>query len=223
MRTVTEYKPNTLKLQKNAVLSFERATGKKIADATSQDMEAWMHKLRADGMAINSCRAYLSVIKNMAAELAAAELPRRAQTAKRTLSAEEARHLLAVATEKDYAWLAVCLLAGVEALNWTWGNLYDPTRIIPMEAYLVVVDEARRRGYQTFPFAYHNNPNAHWVAHYERDELVCGLTQHEINRRLKSLARTDRGRKPGPADTSLVVDESSAGHWRYRSGADRVG
>jgi hypothetical protein len=187
MTTSPEYKANSLKTAQAAIKSFESATGKKVYHATSQDLEAWMHLLRANGVATNTCRTYLSLVKQLVA--AEAEAPKREPTVKRILTVEEIKFLLHVATAKDYTWLAVCLIAGPEALDWKWDTLYNANFIIPLEAYLLIVDEAKARGYKTFDFPFRGVENAHWVEGYERNARIWEMTQHETNRRLKALAR----------------------------------
>ena len=185
--TIVQYKSSTLKAISLARKSFERATGKTICDATTQDLEAWMHKMRKDGLSINTCRTYLSLVKQMIS--VEAQSPKRMPTAKRILTEDEIKLLLGIAPAKDYAWLAVALLSGPEAIeSWTWGRLYDPQSIIAIESYLVCVEEGRRRGYKTAPIPYRGLMNAHWVVDYN-DCLIWTMSQHEINRRLKGIAR----------------------------------
>jgi hypothetical protein len=186
--TIVQYKSSTLKSVTLARKSFERATGKTICDATTQDVEAWMHKLRKDGLSTNTCRTYLSLVKQMIS--VEAQSPKRMPTAKRILTEDEIKHLLGIAPEKDYAWLAVALLSGPEAIeSWTWGRLYDPQSIVAIESYLVIVEEAKRRGYRTYPLPYRGQLNAHWIGDYQCDGLIWDMSQHEINRRLKGIAR----------------------------------
>lgn len=183
---MTEYKSSTLKAIELACKSLERATGKTIQTATSKDVEAWMHKISADGLAINTRRTYLSLVKQMID--VAAKSPKREPTVQRILSEADIKQLLGRAPEKDYAWLAVALLSGPEAISWTWGRLYDPQSIVSIESYLVIMDEARRRGYRLVPLPYRGH-DAHWVSDYRPDSVIWDMSQHEINRRLKVLAR----------------------------------
>ena len=184
---IVNYKSSTLKSIELARKSFERSTGKTICNATSQDIEAWMHKIRRDGLSINTCRTYLSLVKQMIS--VEAQSPKREPTAKRILSEDEIKYLLGIAPEKDYAWLAVALLSGPEAVeSWTWSKLYDPQSIVAIESYLVCVEEGKRRGYRTAPIPYRGLINAHWVIDYN-DCLIWTMSQHEINRRLKGMAR----------------------------------
>jgi hypothetical protein len=184
---IVQYKSSTLKLIELARKSFERATGKTIDSATAQDVEAWMHKMRHDGLSTNTCRTYLSLVKQLIA--VEAQSPKRAPTVKRILNDDEIKHLLGIAPEKDYAWLAVALLSGPEAVGWTWGRLYCPESIVPMETYLVIVEEARRRGYPTWPSPYRGRNDVHWIGNYQPEGNIWSMSQHEINRRLKSIAR----------------------------------
>lgn len=187
MTTVKEYTAATLKAIKQARSNFERSTGKTIANATSQDIEAWMMRLRDMGMAVNTCRTYLSLVKKLVD--IEAQAPKRAPTVKRVLSEEEALRLLSVSPEKDRSWLAVSLLVGPECMGWTWGRLYEAESIIALDAYFVIVEEAQRRGMATFENPYRGNLQAHWVGGYDRNELIWDVPQHEINRRLKGMAR----------------------------------
>lgn len=173
------------KLSESAIKSFESASGKKVYNATSQDLELWLKHLRHEGIAVNICRTYLSLVRG----LVQADAPKREQTVKRILSVEEIKFLLGTASAKDYTWLAVSLIAGIEALGWTWGTIYDGNFIIPMEAYLLLVAEAKAHGRGTFPLPYRGEENSEWVEGYERNARIWDMAQHEINRRLKALAK----------------------------------
>jgi len=181
MTTEAELAAAKLKQSRDAISSFESATGMKARNATEQDLAAWGKHMRHHGISIPACRRYEELVR-------AAADPKRAP-AKRTLSVDEIKFMLHVAAKEDHTWLAVSLLAGTECLAWTWSTLYNPNLIVPMEAYLLIVEEAIRRGYKTFDHPYRGKENAKWVDVHERDARIWQMPQAEINRRLKDLAK----------------------------------
>jgi len=182
MSTEAERHAATLKTIQSAIRSFESATGKKPQNATAQDLNAWAAHLSHSGVPIATCRKYHTLILRLAAA-------KREPTAKRILSVDEIKFMKHVATQEDYAWLVVCLLAGTECLAWTWGTLYNPNVIIPMNAYLLIVDEAQRRGMGTFEYPYRGKEDALWLVDYNPNARIWDLPKHEITRRLKNIAK----------------------------------
>jgi len=168
--------------------SFQSVIGKQPENATMQDIDLWQRSLLTSGLKLNTCRTYLYTIKKLAEPvLNGTQLPKCDVVSKRILSEEEIKHMLSVVTVKDYSWLASMLLTGPEIITWKWGWLYDAKHILPIEVYSIIVAEATRRGYSTFPFQYWAF-EAHWVTNYNPADLIWDISQHEINRRLKGVA-----------------------------------
>ena len=166
--------------------SFEDVLHKKVEKATQHDVETWLHALRMRGCKGNTCRAYLAIIRNITG--LAQTLPPKEQV-KRNLSDADIKQMLAVA-RKNYSWLASMLIAGPDVFNWQWSWLYDAKHYTPISMYTVVVAEAQRRGYETFPFQYYGHL-VHWIVPNGFNPLdrIWNLEPHEINRRLKGIAK----------------------------------
>ena len=186
-KPVEELSKHTRQQYTCARKSFEDAMHKKVEKATQQDIESWLHILRMRGCAGNTCRAYLAIVLRISG-LRYTLPPKEKVT--RHLSDDEIKKLLA-ASKGNYSWLASLLIAGPEVLAWKWGWLYDAKHALPMSAYFVIVAEAQRRKMDTFPFNYYGRP-AHWVNPNAMNpaESIWNIAPHEINRRLKGIART---------------------------------
>lgn len=168
--------------------SFEKTIGKQVMHATEADLVLWLHSLRAEGYAINTCRTYLSLVRQMTHLKNEAPLPKREQTEKRTLSDDEIKNLLSAAGEKDYAWVAAMLLCGPDVLAWRFQDLYTYIRIVPMALYDLVVADAERRGFSLTPIPYRGRLDAHWINGWHEGELIWTLDFHKANRQLKRAA-----------------------------------
>lgn len=166
-----------------AINSFERTTGIKLKNATLRDIEEWNRALRENGMKDNTIASY----RSMVSRLIIAQLQPRKTGVPCPLSEKQIKSMLGVAPETDRAWLAVALLAGPAATRWTWGNLYEGERAVPLSAYRILIDEALRRKMKTFPCPYRGDDDARWVN--SRREPIWNLTQQQITSRLKNIAR----------------------------------
>jgi integrase/recombinase XerD len=101
--------PRTVDAYRRDLAALQRFTGGEIAEATSQQLEAWIASMRADGLApatvarrASAVRAYFrhlvligSKTENPAASL---QLPRRPRTLPRALSPAETERLIEAAT-----------------------------------------------------------------------------------------------------------------------------
>jgi integrase/recombinase XerD len=101
--------PRTVDAYRRDLASLQRFTSREVAEATSQDLEAWIASMRADGLApatiarrASAVRAYFrhlvligSKSENPAASI---QLPRRPRTLPRALSPAETERLIEAAT-----------------------------------------------------------------------------------------------------------------------------
>lgn len=182
----TENQMSTRRLIVTACNSFESVTGKKAKNATVADIEQWLGILRGLGRSAGTCRTYLWFVKQKAGlEM---DLPKRGQVESRTLSNDEVKAMLSVANPNQYALLAALALCGADALSLTWKDAADLTAEISTDAKLLLIGEAGRRGLDTRALL----PSGglfHFVNGPDLDELIFPHSQHEVNRRLKSVAR----------------------------------
>lgn len=182
----TENKINTRKLIVTACNSFESVTGKKAKNATVADIEQWLGVLRGKGRSAGTCRTYLWFVKQKAG--LDVDMPKRGQVESRTLSNDEVKAMLSAAAPNQYALLAALVLCGSDALSLTWMDAADLTAEISTDAKLLLINEAGRLGLDVRALL----PSGglfHFVNGPVLGELIFPQTQHEINRRLKSIAR----------------------------------
>jgi hypothetical protein len=94
-----------------AIKSFQHITGVAISDASQTDVLRWLHALRASGKAINTCRAYLSMLNGVTGlQIAPIGLPAPVRGGE-ILSDEQVRALI-VAMKPHDRNLFIGLLAG---------------------------------------------------------------------------------------------------------------
>lgn len=182
----TENKISTRRLIVTACNSFESVTGKKAKNATVADIEQWLGVLRGKGRSAGTCRTYLWFVKQKAG--LDMDMPKRGQVESRTLSNEEVKAMLSAAAPNQYALLAALVLCGADALSLTWADAADLMAEISTDAKLLLINEAGRRGYDTrslLPSSW----RFHFVSSPNMGELIFPHSQHEVNRRLKSVAR----------------------------------
>jgi len=177
----------TRKNIKNARRSFESITGKKVKGATVADIEQWLHSLRSMGRAVSTCRTYLSFVNGLAGLKVG--LPQRTQPQQsRILSDVEIKSMLSIVKPDFYALLASLLLNSPSVLDWKWGMLADLTLDTSIAARILLINEASRRGYVANALL-SIWTTVHWINGVELDEAIFPQSPHDINRRLKSLAR----------------------------------
>lgn len=182
-----ENRLSTRKNMENARKSFESITGKKVKGATLADIEQWLNSLREMGRATSTCRTYLSFVNQLAGMKA--EMPKRTKTQNRTLRDAEIKSMLAVVVGPDFhALLASLMLCGTDVQYWTWGMIADLTLDTPIAARILLMNEAQRRGYVANAFLAVWT-KAHWINGVNLNETIFPQTSHDINRRLKSIAR----------------------------------
>lgn len=166
--------------------SFESTVGKPAQRATAEDVEKWLGILRSLGRATATCRTYMLLVSKTAG--LKVTLPRRDQVSKRELSDADLRMMLKTAGVQQYALISGLILAGDASLAWTWGDVINMTSDVPIPARIALINEAKRRGYSTTPFMQAAR-NAHTVGGPNRNEIAMPLARHEINRKLKSVAK----------------------------------
>lgn len=182
-----DHQYSTRKNSYSARKSFESLTGKKVTDATLDDIEQWLNTLREMGRATSTCRTYLSFVKQLAG--ISVTPPKRTPTVSRILSDVEVKSMLGIVKPEEYALIAVLLLCGTSVLNWTWADLSDLPLDIPIAAKMIMVNEANRRGFDTRSLLSFMAPAAHWVKGLDQDEIIFPHSAHSLNRLLKSLGR----------------------------------
>ncbi len=177
--------------RQNAKESFEAIMEMKLQDAQPRHIESWMSALRERGLAIATCRTYLSHIRQELRERAAkVKAPAREIKSRREITLTEIKTMLSVVKPVNREWFACLLLAGPEVLDYEWGWLYDAKHVVPFAAYKLIVEVAKRRGYNTFQMNYYGHEDAHWVGGFNPRENIFQMDSHEVNRRLKSIARS---------------------------------
>jgi hypothetical protein len=149
------------------------------------DVEIWLNDLRTIGRSENTCRTYMSVIKQDAGiEI---ELPKRTKHEKRELTNADLKAMLTVTPESQYALVASLILCGPAVLDWTWRMVAELDPDLPYEARLVLISEASRRGNDVAALI-SGHTQAHFVNGVDLDAIIFPLDQHGINRRLKAIA-----------------------------------
>ncbi len=170
---------------KAARRSFESTIGKPAHRAQLEDVEKWLGILRSLGRATSTCRTYMLLVSKTAG--LKVTLPRRDQVSRRELSDADLRLMLKTASIQQYALIAGLILAGDAALTWTWGDVTSMTSGVPIPARIALINEAKRRGYSIAAFT---SPAAvHFVGGPNKNEIAMPLTRHEVNRKLKSIAK----------------------------------
>lgn len=182
----TSYSPKTKAIIQNARKSFETITGKSVTNATVKDIEQWLNTLRNMGRSVNTCRTYLSFVKQLSDK--EADMPARENTQRRELSDAEIKTLYALSPSYNRSLAIALILCGSEVLTWTWRMLTDLDLEISIPAKLFLVAEAGRRGKETNSLLSITQA-AHWVNGNDPDEFIFPHDNHEVNRRLKSTAR----------------------------------
>lgn len=194
---ITANKLSTRKTIETARKSFEGIIGKKVKSATVTDVEQWMNTLREMGRSISTCRTYLSLVKQLAG--LQVEMPKRGKVESRTFTKDEAEKLLSASKPNNYALVAGLLLCGPDVLTFTWFDAADLLSSITLDAKMVLINEAKRRGHDTRALL----PSGglfHFVNGPDMEEIIFPQSAHEINRRLKSIAR-----KAGIGDVNVNI------------------
>lgn len=192
-----ENKSNTRKTIDVARKSFEGITGRKVRSATIADIEMWMNSLREMGRSASTCRTYLSLVKQLAGLQVA--MPKRGKVESRTFTKDEAEKMLSAAKPNNYALVAGLFLCGPDVLTFTWFDVADLLSSLTLEAKMVLINEAKRRGHDTRALL----PSGglfHFVNGPDMGEIIFPQSAHEINRRLKSIAR-----KAGIGDVNVNI------------------
>ncbi len=171
---------------KAARKSFESTIGKPAHRAQLEDVEKWLGILRSLGRATATCRTYMLLVSKTAG--LKVTLPRRDRTSKRALSNEDLRLMLKTSSVQQYALIAGLILAGEDSLGWTWGDVMSMTSGVPIPARIALINEAKRRGFSIAPFMSASG-KAHILGGPNRNEIAMPLARHEVNRKLKSIAK----------------------------------
>lgn len=203
-----QYKPSTLKVYEEARRSFENLMLKKAEQATIQDVETWLHNLRAIGHPTSTCRTYLSAINHLAGLKVRPRGFSRESVEQVVLSHEQIKKMLFAMNTQDRLLFLCVLVYGPEARIWTWQIVMEYGLDLPPVMWNAIDEYLKERGLGALPRTLPSKP-LHWIGGPALNEAVfrisrywCPITTQEVNRRLKKYARWVG---IGPAKISLGI------------------
>lgn len=186
----TSYKPTTLKVYQDARCSFESLTHKQAADATVQDIEAWLRNLQGMGRSASTCRTYLSAMNQITGLKMRPKGLSRKKREKDFLDVAEIKSLLR-AVPNNTPLILLAIVCGPKALKWTWAEFFEMHLNIPVSVSRELLAHAERHGIQTISLAdYKPDQEENHAALLGK--RLFPVTDQEINRLLRRSSRIAR-------------------------------